>query len=60
MKDLTSEGTGKSLQMFVSHNELRMTPQVVRIDMDEATGRVIVRGSRVPNTRLGLESLLEI
>ena len=42
LKNLASNGPSKALRMFLSHGEFKQVSEAKEIDVDEATGRVIV------------------
>lgn len=44
LDDLVLEGGRKALRMFVPYKELKHFSQTIEMDMDEATGRVIIWG----------------
>ncbi|KAF9653264.1 hypothetical protein BDM02DRAFT_3265514 [Thelephora ganbajun] len=44
LKDIASEGLRRALGVFVSYKELSRLSQAFEIDMDEATGRVVIWG----------------
>ena len=44
MKDLALHGPRRALQIFVSCKELGRASQLIEINMDEATGRVVIWG----------------
>lgn len=44
LDDLTLEGGGEALRMFVRYKRLGYRPRTIEIDMDETTGRVVFWG----------------